>query len=300
MNQYQVTWEQFYSELLPKLAEKITETVSRPWPLPAKIYGIPRGGTYVAMGLHQYPNGYFEIVENPEDAEVFVDDLIDSGQTRDQYQKYGKPFLALFDKTGEDRHLPWIVFPWEDGQKADAERSILRFMQAMNFEMTEDRVDTPKRVVKFWYEFLEVPYPEFTVFPNPTNEPGADAQPLPIIQNGIKFTSICEHHLLPFFGEAKVAYIPDRTIVGLSKIARTVKWAAANIQTQERMTKAILDTLVKELQTDDVAVAISAEHTCMTIRGVKAPGTRTITQLTSGKFSVDPDSRTYFFNSPIQ
>lgn len=107
-----------------------------------------------------------------------------------------------------------------------------------------------------------------------------------IIETNIPFYSMCEHHLVPFFGHAHVAYIPaaDGRICGISKLARLVDAFAKRPQVQERLTSQIADTLVAELQPQGVLVVLEAEHLCMSMRGVKKPGTRTITSAVRGSF----------------
>ena len=107
----------------------------------------------------------------------------------------------------------------------------------------------------------------------------------------IPFHSICEHHLLPFLGHAHVAYLPDKRVVGVSKLARVVDTFAHQLQLQERLTKQIADLLHKELQARGVAVMIEATHTCMTIRGVHKPGSIMVTSAIRGLFRTNLASR---------
>ncbi len=93
-----------------------------------------------------------------------------------------------------------------------------------------------------------------------------------VLVKGIGFASVCEHHLMPFIGKAHIAYLPKGKIVGLSKLARVVEAVARRPQVQERMTEEIADLLMTELEAEGVAVILEAEHTCMTIRGVRKPG----------------------------
>jgi GTP cyclohydrolase I len=113
-----------------------------------------------------------------------------------------------------------------------------------------------------------------------------------ILVRDIQFSSICEHHLLPFVGIAHVGYIPKNgRITGLSKLARVVELAGRRLQVQERMTTQIADALVDRLSPVGVAVVIEAEHFCMTIRGVKKPGSKTVTSALRGIFQTDWSSR---------
>ena len=105
-----------------------------------------------------------------------------------------------------------------------------------------------------------------------------------VLEKDIVFYSMCEHHLMPFYGKAHVAYIPDGTVVGLSKIARTVEVYAKRLQIQEKMGAQIADALMDELGAKGAMVMIEAEHMCMTMRGVKKPGSKTVTIVTRGAF----------------
>lgn len=108
-----------------------------------------------------------------------------------------------------------------------------------------------------------------------------------VLEKGITFYSVCEHHLLPFYGKAHVAYIPDEKVAGLSKLARTVEVYARRPQIQENMTAQIADAIEKNLHPKGVMVMLEAEHMCMTMRGVQKPGTITSTIVTRGVFETD-------------
>ena len=108
-----------------------------------------------------------------------------------------------------------------------------------------------------------------------------------VIEKDITFYSTCEHHLLPFYGKAHVAYIPDQRVAGLSKLARTVEVFARRPQIQENLTAQIADALEEYLQPKGVMVMIEAEHMCMTMRGVQKPGSKTVTTIVRGAFAED-------------
>ena len=112
-----------------------------------------------------------------------------------------------------------------------------------------------------------------------------------VLVRDISFQSMCEHHMLPFLGKAHVAYLPGPRIVGLSKLARVVEEVARRPQVQERMTEQIANLLVEELQVKGVAVIIEADHTCMTIRGVRKPGSLCITSAMKGHFRTGSSTR---------
>jgi GTP cyclohydrolase I len=153
--------------------------------------------------------------------------------------------------------------------------------------------ETPRRVAKMYEEmfsglFLNPERHLEIVFPESYDE-------MVLIRN-IPFTSMCEHHLLPFSGVAHVAYIPNGKVTGLSKIARVVDEIARRPQVQERMTQAIADMVNENLQTQGVAVVLSAEHSCMAIRGIKKPGSTTITSALRGVFKTDQSTRSEFMS----
>lgn len=116
-----------------------------------------------------------------------------------------------------------------------------------------------------------------------------------VLERDITFYSICEHHFMPFYGKAHVAYIPDGKVVGLSKLARTVEVYAKRPQLQEQLTAQIADALMEYLKPKGAMVMIEAEHMCMTMRGVKKPGSRTVTFVCRGLFEEDEKLQNRFF-----
>jgi len=119
-----------------------------------------------------------------------------------------------------------------------------------------------------------------------------------VIVRDIPFYSMCEHHLLPFYGVVHIGYIPnvEGRVVGLSKLARVVEIIAKRPQIQERMTTQIADTIVDGIKPDGVAVIIQAEHLCMIMRGIKKPGSNIITSAIRGVFRTKPETRAEFFS----
>lgn len=116
-----------------------------------------------------------------------------------------------------------------------------------------------------------------------------------VLEKDIVFYSMCEHHLMPFYGKAHVAYIPDGKVAGLSKLARTVEVYARRLQLQEQMTGQIANALMKYLKPKGVMVAVEAEHLCMTMRGIKKPGSKTVTVAARGAFKDDINLQNQFF-----
>lgn len=142
--------------------------------------------------------------------------------------------------------------------------------------------ETPRRVGRMWIEELTTGYGAdidemFRLFDSEGFEGMLTVKDIPV-------RSVCEHHLVPIVGYAHVAYFPSGRVVGLSKLARVVEAFSRRLQVQERLTKQIHDAIRKNLDTDSVAVWIDAEHMCMTLRGVQAPGTKTVTAVMTGLF----------------
>jgi GTP cyclohydrolase I len=143
---------------------------------------------------------------------------------------------------------------------------------------TRDGLDkTPHRVATMLLELTTAQALELTCFENT----GYDQM---VLEDDIPFYSLCEHHLAPFFGAARIAYVPRGKIVGLSKLARTLDHFARGLQTQERITNAIADYLMDRMDPYGVGVRLRAEHLCMSMRGVKKPGARTVTTALRGVF----------------
>ena len=117
-----------------------------------------------------------------------------------------------------------------------------------------------------------------------------------VLEKDITFYSMCEHHLMPFYGKAHVAYIPNGKVTGLSKLARTVDVYARRPQIQERLTVQIADALERTLNPKGIMVMLEAEHTCMTMRGIKKPGSKTITTVTRGDFKTDRELQKQFLS----
>jgi GTP cyclohydrolase I len=153
----------------------------------------------------------------------------------------------------------------------------------------EDLRETPRRVAEAYEELLSPRPFNVTTFPN---DEGYDEL---VLARGIPFRSLCAHHLLPFHGLAHVGYLPGERIVGLSKLARIVEHFACQLQVQERLTKQVADWLVDNLEPQGVGVVLEAEHLCMTLRGVQATGSTTVTSALHGVPRNNARSRAEFF-----
>lgn len=116
-----------------------------------------------------------------------------------------------------------------------------------------------------------------------------------VIEKDIVFYSTCEHHMMPFYGKAHIAYIPDGRVVGISKLARTVEVYAKRLQIQEKLTAEIADAIMEYLKPKGVMVMLEAEHLCITMRGIKKPGSRTVTMVSRGEFAENEKLQNTFF-----
>jgi len=150
-------------------------------------------------------------------------------------------------------------------------------------------VETPERVADAFEEIFAGVTVDAESLVKVVHEPGYDEM---VLVRDIPFYSMCEHHLLPFHGRAHVAYIPkEGRITGISKLARVVDAHARRLQVQERMTADIANSLVRKLNPKGVLVVIEAEHLCMTMRGIKKPGSITVTSVVTGIFRENPATR---------
>lgn len=172
------------------------------------------------------------------------------------------------------------------------ERDLAEWLELMGIPVPEG---TPERIVRMYDTLLykkpwdEPPF-DFTTFPNDEN-----LEDMVVVAN-IDFFSMCEHHLIPFFGRAHVGYLPHERICGLSKIPRTVDWFARRPQLQERMTAQIADFIAEQLKPKGVIVLVEATHLCVAMRGAKSINAVTQTSALRGVFMAQPYARTEFFN----
>jgi GTP cyclohydrolase I len=172
-----------------------------------------------------------------------------------------------------------------------AARAVADLLVALGHDPTaEDLAETPQRVARAFAELL-APRPfDPTTFPN---DEGYDEL---VLARDIRFQSMCQHHLLPFYGVAHVGYIPGGRILGLSKLARVVELFARRLQVQERLTQQVADWLDEHLAPRGVGVVLEAEHLCMSLRGVRAQGLRTTTSALHGLLRDDGRTRQEFFS----
>jgi GTP cyclohydrolase I len=173
---------------------------------------------------------------------------------------------------------------------AAAERAVADLLVALGKDPTSEHLsDTPRRVANCYAELLTPREFNLTTFPNDESYDEL------VLAKSIPVHSLCEHHLLPFHGIAHIGYLPGERILGLSKLARVVDLFARDLQVQERLTQQVADALQEHLAPKGVAVVIEAEHLCMSLRGVRATGSRTVTSALHGLLREDARSRQEFF-----
>lgn len=180
---------------------------------------------------------------------------------------------------------------WEPMDTAKIEQGVRLILEGIGEDPTrEGLLKTPSRVAKMYEE----------VFAGMAEDPSVHFETLfeedyeeMVLVKDIPFNSMCEHHLVPFVGKAHVAYIPgeEGRVCGLSKLARLVDAYAKRPQVQERLTKQVAETLMEQLHPQGVMVVLEAEHMCMTMRGVKKPGSCTVTSAVRGVFDIDSTTR---------
>lgn len=270
------------------IEQHILNTVQR---LKYYIYGVPRGGIPVAFLITDYLNKAldkitFEVTFDINKAEIIVDDIIDTGRTLKKIYEnltaIDVPFFALYDYRNvrvEDKH--WLIFPWEQtaldfSDEDSGHDAVIRCLQYIGEDtQREGLLDTPRRVVKSWRTL----YSGYTMSPVEilSKTFSQDMKDDVVTLRNIEFYSTCEHHMIPFYGIATIAYKPKQKVIGLSKMARLVDCYARRLQIQERLTDQIALAMLIHLDCSAVGVVIEAKHLCMMARGVQQHNPITIT-----------------------
>ena len=164
-------------------------------------------------------------------------------------------------------------------------KAVENLLKALGEDVTREGLkDTPRRVADAYAELLSG---ENTTAEEHLARTFETQSGELVLEKDISFSSTCEHHLMPFFGKIAIAYVPDGRVVGISKLARTVEVFSKRLQLQERLTKQIADEIMRCLKPRGVMVVCEAEHTCMTCRGVKKPGSKTLTYAVAGEFPAE-------------
>lgn len=253
-------------------ALQVAKRIRRLYGKDGRACAIPRGGVpslYLVAAAAASLGYELVMVDDPSKADFFIDDIVDSGATAQNYKYlYDKETLALYDKRIEHFDA-WLVFPWEGSESGSFEDNITRLLQFVGEDPHRGGLkETPKRVAKAWRQWT-AGYDQKPAEVLKTFEDGAEQCDEMVVVERIPVYSHCEHHLAPIFGQAVVAYIPDKRIVGLSKINRLVDVYARRLQVQERMTNQIANALMEHLSPRGCGVLVRARHMCMESRGVK-------------------------------
>lgn len=178
-------------------------------------------------------------------------------------------------------------------EKEKIERAVALLLEGIGEDINREGLkETPERIARMYEEI----FAGLNQSPEPYLSKTFSVEDSGmVLEKDIVFYSTCEHHLLPFYGKAHIAYLPNGRVVGLSKLARTVEVYARRPQIQEQMTIQIVEAVMEHLKPQGVMVMLEAEHTCMTMRGVEKPGSRTVTVASRGCFQTDPGWQELFF-----
>jgi len=256
------------------------------------IYPIPKNGLYVANEINKIIHipvevDYDRVKEFNKNEILIVDDIIDSGRTLDKYYGYDKAVLFVKNNNSDKINYyvkdieEWIQFYFEKDN--DIEDNLVRILEYLGENPNREGLkDTPKRIIKSWEKLFGGYRQDIKDILTSFEDDRCDEM---IILKNIEFYSTCEHHFLPFFGKCHIAYIPDKKIIGVSKLARILEMYARRLQIQERLTKQIADCIEDGLQAKGVMVIIEAQHFCMTSRGIEKQQSRMVTSAIRGSFN---------------
>lgn len=296
-NKINLTWDDIHKRAIA-VAKDIEDSWAPSRQHPIKLYGIPRGGIPAVQAVFaclKLVTEYVTISEFPEIHTncICIDDIIDTGSTRKKFQsKYHHiPFYALVDKECKDKDWrgKWISFPWERMKNDDAPvENIRRLLEYLGEDPERDGLkETPERVIKSFGKlfggYKQEPKKIFKVFEEPCDEM--------VIVKDIEFYSTCEHHWLPFYGRAHIAYIPKGKVIGVSKLARLLEIYSRRLQIQERICQQVTQALEENLKPIGAACILEAQHLCMVCRGVEKQHSVMITSSLTGAFKEKPEAR---------
>lgn len=263
-----------------------------------KVFGVPRGGIPIAYMLaERWMNGTALVTFDLKQADLIVDDIYNSGATKERYADTGLPFLVAFDKDKDTRWIDqWLVLPWEidDGEDLSGEEIVTRLFQYIGEDSKREGLrETPQRFLRAWREWT-TGYAQNPAEILKTFVDGSEGVDEMVVVKDIPFYSHCEHHLAPFFGTATIGYLPNKKIVGLSKLGRLVQVYAKRLQVQERLTCQIADAINTHLHPLGCGVIIRARHLCMESRGICQQGHYTVTSALRGVFKSEDSARQEF------
>jgi len=238
------------------------------------IYGIPKGGIPLAVALAQRLN--LSITDNPDSRTLVVDDVVDSGRTRARFQQFDFASIHVKESTPLEfyptfyvkRENRWIDYFWEE-KESSVQDHIVRLIEYIGEDPCRIGMkETPDRMVKSWEEifggYKQNVQEILKVFDDEEHQFGGL-----VYMKDVEFYSMCEHHWLPFSGQAFIAYIPNGPVVGASKLARLLDIYACRFQMQERIGEQVTNALMEYLKPIGAACLIEARHLCMSCRGIK-------------------------------
>jgi len=264
-----------------------------------RIFGVPRGGIYAALLVAAELNRQnieTKILECPDTADIIVDDIIDTGETKESYGEAfdDANFMALVDKTKEESLAGvWVSFPWEriNYEKGPTD-NIRRLIEYIGDDPTrEGLLETPDRVIRSYKTlyggYNQNPKDVIRVFED-------DSCDEMVIVRDISFYSTCEHHMLPFFGKAHIAYIPNGRVIGVSKLIRILEMYARRLTIQERIVQQVTNALQNNLNPKGAACVLEGQHFCMTSRGVEKQDSIMVTSSLTGSFKESIETRNEF------
>ncbi len=282
--------------------------------------GIPRGGLTIAALIARHLEGFLhrpisvassedpDAVYGPNVKALLVDDIVVTGNslamafTKPHIRNVVTHMYVLVSKgqmldqvhgikvasTQTATPQTWVEFPWEAKEQGGAPLdAVTRLIEYLGEDPNRASLKlTPERVLRFYDELREGQEVNVTTFESNVSDL--------VIVKGISFASLCEHHMLPYWGTATVGYLPDGKILGLSKVPRLVAVCASGLTVQEELSANIAHSVSESANTDNVAVVTKAEHSCMLIRGVKAYGSETVASAMLGEFKESPELRAEF------
>lgn len=285
-----------YEEDIFTLAKKIGESGKEY----KALYPIPRGGYYPAIVLSNVLHIPVAYNLNRDVPTLIVDDIVDSGKTLEAYPDYDKAVVYAKDYAKDNVTFygeikdGWLLIP--DEKDCGIEDHIRRMIEYIGEDPTrQGLLGTPDRIMRMWKEIFRgydpAKKPKITTFPN-------EDKISDIVFDCGDYYSMCEHHILPFFGKYYFAYIPNPNgrILGISKVARVVGYCAARLQLQERLARDIVQMLSEALDNDALgfAIAMRGTHLCKSMRGVRNAGKMSVAHFT-GVFNFNPELRREFY-----
>lgn len=283
--------------LCVRLSDKIKQKInSRPGYYDGLV-PIPRGGRPVAERLSVLLD--LPILVSPTKKSLIVDDIIDSGRTIEPYRNYDRAVLLV--KNGltnltnyyVEEISGWAIFPWENTHE-DMTGYLSRIIQYLGEDVSREGLkETPKRILASWKHLFSGYDKDPKEFLKTFDK---DTYDQIVLLRDVEFFSFCEHHMLPFFGSAHIAYIPNEKVIGISKLARLLEVYSRRLQIQERIGEQITSFLVNELKAKGAGCILEARHLCMTARGVEKQHSVMVTSSLKGSMLKDQKTREEFLS----